>query len=572
MANNQPLRIAVVGGVAGGASAAARIRRLDEQAEITIFERGEHVSFSNCCLPYYLSGAVESSDSLIMMTPAGFKKRFNIDVRTSSEIRHIDCLRHELTVADTVSGTETVFPYDKLILSTGSEPVKPGIPGEDGANVFSVRNVADIVKIKEHVDNPGNETAVIFGGGPVGLEVAENLRLLGKKVSVILRGKQILSASYDYDMAQILHKELLDHGIEILRNTSLLSIEPGSVTVKTGEETKTIPADTVILAAGTVPASELAEEAGLRLCDSGAISVNHNYQTSDPDIYAVGDVIEVYNSISRKPGRIALAGPAQMAARSAADHICGLDVRCKGFIGSSCIKLFGLNAASTGLNEKSASKAGYQYDSVTVFPNDKVGIMPGSRYMALKLLFEIPTGRLLGAQAIGPGDVVGRVNVIAALLKMNAVLDDLKETELCYAPPFGTAKDPVNIAALVGLNILNGKFRQVHVSDVRSLAESGAYIVDVREEREYAAGHIVGSHNIPLSQLRSRVSEVPRDIPVYLHCRSSQRSYDAICFLQGQGYENVANISGSYLGLSLYEYFDDIQTGRKPILTAYNFS
>ena len=571
MTGERPERVVVIGGVAGGASAAARLRRLNESAEITVFERGEHVSFSNCCLPYHLSGTVASADSLVMMTPAAFKKRFNIDVNVLSAVTGIDRERHEITVRDVISGEESIYPYDKLVISTGASPVKPGIPGEDSENVFSVSNVSDIVRLKEYASAPERESVLVYGGGPVGLEVAENLRMAGKKVTVAIRGRQILSSSYDYDMVQILNKELCDNGVEILVNTTLMSIEKDSVTVKSGDEEKRIPADTVVIAAGTRPNSRLAGEAGLELTDSGAIYTDSDYRTSDPDIYAVGDVIEVYNCISRTYGKIALAGPAQMEARAAADSIAGREVKSRGFTGSSCIKLFGLNAASTGLNEKAALKAGLSFDHVLLFPNDRVGIMPGCSYLALKLLFEVPTGRLLGAQAIGRGDAVGRVNVIATLIKMNGTLEDLKETELCYAPPFGTAKDAVNLAALVGLNILEGSFRQVHVSEVRALVEGGAYIVDVREEKEYAAGHIEGAHNVPLSQLRGRIDEIPRDVPVYLHCRSSQRSYYAICFLQGNGYTNVINISGSYLGLSLYEYFDDLRTGRRPILTAYNF-
>lgn len=286
----------------------------------------------------------------------------------------------------------------------------------------------------------------------------------------------------------------------------------------------------------------------------------------------MGDAIEVYNSLTRRPGRLALAGPAQRQARAAADHINGIPCVNKGVIGSSCLRLFEQNAACTGLNEKAAKQAGIPYDFAYVLPPDKPGLMPDSRYMCFKLLFEVPTGRILGAQAIGKGGVDKRIDVIAAMIAMNGTLEDLKELELCYSPVFSTAKDVVNIAALVGLNILNGRYRQVHVGDVRRLVEEGAYIVDVREEREYNAGHIKGAHNIPLSQLRQRMTEIPKDIPVYLHCRTSQRSYYALMYLQGNGYKNVTNISGSYLGISLYEYFNDKTLCRDRILTEYNFA
>lgn len=571
MRSDAPLKVIVIGGVAGGASAAARIRRLDEQAEITVFEKGEHASFSNCCLPYHLSGIVEDSDDLIMMTPTAFKKRYNIDVLPNREAVKINRAAHTVTVRSTLDGTENVYPYDKLVLSPGAEAVVPDIPGADGPQVYTVRNVADIRRLKARLDAPETEHIIVYGGGPVGIELAENMRLAGKQVTVLQRSAQILSA-FDYDMVQLLNKELHDNGICLRLNTKLTAIHSGSVEVRSEAGTETLPADAVVLAAGVKPNTTLAADAGLKLTDSGAIVVDRDYRSSDPDIYAVGDAVEVYMHLTHSSGKLALAGPAQMEARAAADSICGRSNPAVGFIGSSCIKVFGLNAAATGLNEKTASRAGYRFDSVLLFPGDKVGIMPDSHYMAFKLLFELPTGRLLGAQAIGKGDAVGRVNVIAALLKCNATLEDLKNTELCYSPVYGTAKDVVNMAALVGLNILNGEYRQVHVNEVRALAEAGACIIDVREEREFAAGHIIGAKNIPLTQLRQRVDEIPRDVPVYLHCRSSQRSYYALCCLRGLGYTNLFNISGSYLGMCLYEYFDDISTGRKPIFTAYNFN
>lgn len=326
------------------------------------------------------------------------------------------------------------------------------------------------------------------------------------------------------------------------------------------------------MATGGRPNTGLAGSAGLETGATGGIKVNHNYQTSDPDIYAVGDAIESFNRLTRRPGRLALAGPAQRQARAAADHMCGIPHSSRGFIGSSCIRLFGQNAASTGLGEREAAAAGIPFDSVTVYPPDKVSLMPGSHYMAFKLLFEVPTGRLLGAQAIGRGAVDKRVDVIAAMLSMDATLEDLKELELCYSPVFGTPKDVVNQAALVGLNVLYGASRQVHVSEVRRLVEEGAYIIDVRNPGEFEAGHLNGAHNIPLPQLRDRLDEVPKDVPVYLHCRSSQRSYYAFRILQGSGFRNVTNISGSFLGICLYEYFNDVNDNRKPIVDQYNFN
>jgi len=565
------MKLVVVGGVAGGASAAARVRRLDAHAEIVMFERGEHVSFSNCCLPYHLSGAVENSDALVLMNPEKFKKQHNIDARTNSEVIDIKRAERKVVVKNLASGEIYEECYDKLVLAPGANPIMPkSISGIDRPNVFAVRNVTDIRAIKAYMDKPETENVVVVGGGFIGVEVAENLKEAGKNVSLIEGADQIM-APFDYDMVQILHKELNDNGVELFLSSTVTAIEDGFVkAVKYGEEF-TVKADAVVMAIGVAPETSLAVKAGLEIGETRGIKVNHHYQTSDPDIYAVGDAVEIFNALTHKPGRLALAGPAQRQARAAADHMYGLHHNNKGYIGSSCIRVFSQNAASTGLNEKAAKAAGFNCDSVMVIPNDKVGLMPGAHYMTFKLVFEVPTGRILGAQAIGMGSTDKRVDVIAAMITMGATLEDLKELELCYSPVFGTAKDVVNFAATVGLNILYGRFNQVHVSEVRNLVESGAYIVDVREENEFEAGHIKGAYNIPLSQLEERKGEIPKDVPVYLHCRSSQRSYYAICRLQSYGYTNVTNISGSFLGISLYEYFNDKKLGRTPIVTEYNF-
>ena len=481
---NEKLRVVVVGGVAGGASAAARVKRLNENADVVVFEKGSDVSFSNCGLPYYLSGTVEDSEDLIMMTPAAFRKKHDIDVRVHSEVVSIDREKKTVTVRSTETGETYEQPYDKLVLSPGANPiVPPALKGADRENVFTIRNVRDIVALKTFLDKPETKRVFVVGGGFIGIEAA----------------------------------------------------------------------------------------AGLEIGKTGAIHVNENYQTNDPDIYAVGDAIEVYDPQTHVWRKLALAGPAQFEARAAADHICGITSPNHGFAGALCLRVFGQNAAAVGISEALAARSGLHADSVLIFPGDKVGIMPDWHYMSLKLIFERPTGLILGAQAIGEGDVVGRMNVIAAMIRMHATVYDLKDMTLCYSPVYSTAKDPVNQAALVAINVLEGQLRQVHVSEVRSLVESGAYIVDVREEGEYAEGHLVGSHNIPLTQLRARMEEIPKDVPVYLHCRSSQRSYYALCCLRGHGYHNLTNISGSFLGISLYEYFHDKSEGRKPIVTAYNF-
>lgn len=375
-------------------------------------------------------------------------------------------------------------------------------------------------------------------------------------------------APFDYDMVQILHKELMDQGVDLILSDGVKKIGKDHIELQSGRQVK---AEAVVLAIGVRPETKLAEEAGLELGETGGIRVDHNFRTSDKDIYAVGDAIEVYNRLTHKPTRLALAGPAQRQARSAADHIYNMPVRNNGVIGSSVIQVFDMNAASTGLNEKQAKAAGINYDFVYIIPQDKVGLMPNSNPLHFKLLFEVPTGKILGAQAIGRGNVDKRIDVIATIIMMDGTLEDLKELELCYAPIFGTARDVVNHAAMVGLNLLNGVFRQVPVSKVRELVETDAFIIDVREREEYEAGHLINAVNIPLSEIRQRVDEIPKDRPVYLHCRSSQRSYNAIMALQHMGFDNLYNISGSFLGISYYEYFNDQVTGRDKILTEYNF-
>lgn len=561
-------RILIVGGVAGGASAAARIRRLDADASITIFERGEHVSFSNCSLPYYLSRTVEDADYLLMMTPEGFRSSYDIEVRTNSEVLSIDREAAKIRVRDRIARKEYEESYDTLVLSPGASPIRPkSIEGVSLPHVFTVRNVNDIVNLDRYARQEGRENVAVIGGGFIGLEVAENLKEAGKHVTVVEAADQVM-APFDYDMSQILHKELLDNGVELFLGDGVKAIAEDHVTLVSGRE---IPADVVVLAIGVMPETALAKDAGLELGETGAIKVSADFCTSDPHIYAVGDAIEVYNSLTHRPAKLPLAGPALRQARTAADAIYGIGGTNKGVIGSCAVRVFGMNAAATGLNEKTAKANGIPCDSVYTMAMDKVGIMPGSAPVHFKLVYEVPTGRILGAQAIGTGNVDKRIDVIATMITMNGTLEDLKELELCYSPVFGTARDIVNLAALVALNVLHGVFKQVHVSDVRGLVESGACIIDVRTPEEFDEGHLKGAVNIPLGELRQRTSEIPKDRPVYLHCRTSQRSYNAIMALKGRGFDNIYNISGSFLGISYYEYFMDTVTGREKILTEYNF-
>ncbi|MEA4895807.1 MAG: FAD-dependent oxidoreductase, partial [Oscillospiraceae bacterium] len=459
--------------------------------------------------------------------------------------------------------------YDKLVLSPGAAPIKPkSIEGVDSPNVFTVRNVVDIEKLDRYLHDKAVTDVAVIGGGFIGVEITENLRMAGLNVSLIEALDQIM-APFDYDMAQILHKEMFDQGVNLILGDGLKKVEPDFVELQSG---KRIKSQAVVLAIGVYPETSLAKKAGLEIGETGGIKVNHNYLTSDADIYAVGDAIEVYSSLSHKPTRLALAGPAQRQARAAADHMCGIPYNNKGVIGSSVVRIFGLDAAVTGLNERAVKAAGIPYDFAYVIPLDKVGLMPDSHPMHFKLLFEVPTGKVLGAQAIGRKEVDKRIDVVASIITMGGTLEDLKELELCYAPLFSTAKDVVNHAALVSLNLLYGRFKQVPVSKVRELVESGAFIIDVREKAEYAIGHLINAVNIPMSEFRGRLDEIPKDRPVYLHCRSSQRSYNVLMALQNIGYSNVYNISGSYLGVCCYEYFNDQVTGRDKIVTEYNFN
>lgn len=562
------MKILVVGGVAGGASVAARARRLDENAEIIIFERGPHVSFSNCALPYHLSGIIEDSEDLVMMSPYAFKLKYNIEARVNQEVIKINPEKKSITVKKIDTGEEYEEFYDKLALSPGANPILPkSIEGIGNENVFTVRNVVDIEKLQRFIEDNNLYEIAVIGGGFIGLEVAENLIKAGKKVHLIEALDQVM-APLDFDMAQIIHKELLDNGLNLLLKEKLVSIKDGKAIMESGKEVK---AQAVVMSIGVFPETALAKDCGIEIGETGAIKVNHNYQTNYPDIYALGDAVELTHRLTGKKTKLALAGPAQRQARAAADHMFGRFHNNKGVIGSSCIHLFDLNVANTGLNEKTCKMLGINYDIAYTIPVDKVSLMPDSNPMHFKLIFETPTGKVLGAQAVGKGNVDKRIDTMAAMITMGATLEDLKELELCYSPYYGTAKDVINHTALVALNVLYGEYRQVPVTKVRELVENNAYIIDVREEAEYEAGHLKNSVNIPMSEFRERLSEIPKDIPVYLNCRSAQRSYNVIRALQGLGWTNLYNISGSYLGICLYEYFQDVSENREKIVTEYNF-
>lgn len=562
-------KILIIGGVAGGASTAARLRRHSEEDKIIMFEKGPHVSFSNCGLPYHLSGMISEAEKLVLMSPEKFLAQYNIEARVNNEVIEIDRENKEVVVKDTVTKKTYRESYDKLVLSMGAKPIVPKFEGLDSVNFFTIRNVVDINRLNLFVKERKDKKITVIGGGFIGIEAAENLREAGYEVTLIEAADQILKI-FDYDMVQRLQKEMYDKGVELIVGDKVERFKKNCVVLESG---KLIISEVVVLAIGVAPDTGLAVKAGIEFGKTGAVKTDNNYMTNDRDIYAVGDMIEVYSPLFNDYFKLSLAGPAQKQARAVADHINGRVVDNRGYIGSSVIKVFDFNGASTGLTESLIKARGMSinYETIEIIPSDKVGLMPNANPMYFKMIFEVPTGRVLGAQAIGKGNVDKRIDVIASVIKFGGTIEDLKDLELCYAPPFGTAKDVVNFGGYVASNVLERRFKQEHFSKVRELLEAGECIIDIREKNEYAEGHLKGVPNIPLSELRERVNEIPKDRTVYLQCRSGQRSYNACLLLQNLGYTNVVNVTGGILGISMYEYFNDKTQNREPIVTKYFF-
>lgn len=562
-------KVLIIGGVAGGASVAARIRRLDEHAQIIMFERGPHVSFSNCSLPFLLSGVVKKAEDLVLMSPDKFLHSYKIEARVLNEVISIHPEKKSIIIRQVETNQTYEETYDALYLSPGAKPIMPKvIKGIDLDHVFPVRNVVDIKKIDAFINDHNVKKACVVGGGYIGLEMMENLKDRGLDVSLVEASQQVMRP-LDEDMVQIVHHEIVSHGVKLYVNEAVSEINKDHIITQKGTK---IDAEIVIMAIGVTPEVDLAKQSGITLGESGAIQVDAYYQTNIEGIYAVGDAIEEYHALLNKPTRLTLAGPAQRQARAAADHLYGKSVTQKGVIGSSSVKVFDLNIASTGLNVNQCIQNNITQDYVYIIPSDKVSIMPDAKPMHLKLIYETPSGKLLGAQAVGKGDTVKRMDVMAAMITMKATLYDLKDLELCYSPMYSTAKDPLNHAALVAINLLEGDFKQVKVSEVRGLVESKQVIIDVREPHEFKRGHLVNAINIPMSEFRQRLNEIPKDKNVYLHCRSGQRSYNVCKALGHLGYDKVYNISGSFLGISFHEYFNDQVKEREKIVTSYNFN
>lgn len=540
------MKVIIVGGVAGGATAATRIRRLDEHAQIMIFERSGYISYANCGLPYYIGGVIEDPEDLTLQTPESFQTRFSIDVRVRHEVIDIDAGRKTVEVRNLETGEEFEESYDKLILSPGAKPIQPNLPGIENNKLFSLRTVEDTFRIRRFVEEQKPKTAVMVGGGFIGLEMAENLCELGIHVTVVQRGNQLMN-TLDYDMAAFVHSKLRSNGIDLKLGADVVGFEE----TETGlyillKDDQLIPADMVLLAIGVSPENTLAKKAGLELGIKGAIVVNDKMETSVADIYAVGDAIQVKHTVTGDDAVVALAGPANKQGRIAADNICGLDSHYKGSMGSSVIKLFDLTAASTGLTEKAAQMAGLSYDKIVLSPASHAGYYPGAKTMTMKVVYEKDTLKILGAQILGQDGVDKRLDVLATAISAGLKADQLKDLDLAYAPPYSSAKDPVNMAGFMIENISTGKVRQFHWNEVAELPRDGSVtLLDVRTRAEYAHGHADGFINIPVDELREHLSEIDRSKPLYVMCQSGLRSYIACRILSQEGYD-CYNFSGGY--------------------------
>jgi NADPH-dependent 2,4-dienoyl-CoA reductase/sulfur reductase-like enzyme/peroxiredoxin family protein/rhodanese-related sulfurtransferase/TusA-related sulfurtransferase len=541
-------KIVIVGGVAGGASTATRLRRLDETAEIILLEKGAAISYANCGLPYYIGGTISEREELFLQTPAGMKRRFRIDVRVRHEVLQIDPARRELSVRDHQAERTYSERYDELVLSPGSAPFIPPIPGTGLPQVFTLRNIPDTDRIKEYLAAHPVESALVVGGGFIGLEMAENLAHTAKRVTLLELADQVL-ANLDYEMAAPVQQELRGQGIELLLGHGLAAIEQAgprlAATLRDGTK---LVADIVILAVGVRPETRLAEAAGLALGSTGAIRVNERLQTSDPHIYAVGDAVEVREWISGRPAWLPLAGPANRQGRLLADILAGREARYPGAQGTAIVKVFDLSAASTGLNEKTLRQWGIPYRSSITHSNSHAGYYPGATPLSIKLLFAPEDGRLLGAQAVGAAGVDKRIDILATAIRFEKTVYDLTDLELAYAPPFSSAKDPVNIAGYTASNILDGAVAVATWEQVAGEpAGSGEpLLLDVREPVEFQLGAIPGAVNLPLDQLRERLAELPQDRPIVAYCQVGLRAYLAARILMQHGFTGVQNLSGGY--------------------------
>lgn len=540
------MKVVIVGGVAGGASAAARIRRLDESAEIIVFEKTGYISYANCGLPYYIGDVITDSGDLTLQTPESFWTRFRILVKVNHEVTNIDVTQKTVTVKNLLTGTEWEEPYDKLLLSPGAKPVRPNLSGIDSEKIFSLRTVEDTFRIHDYLEKTKAQSAVIVGGGYIGIEVAENLKEKGLNVTIVQRPNQLMN-TLDYDMASFVHSKLRAKGISLRLNSNVTSFrQDGERIVTLLEDNSEIAADMVLLAIGVAPENSLAKQAGLKLGVKGSIVVNDRMETSVQDIYAVGDAIQVKHFVTEEDTVIALAGPANKQGRIAADNICGGDSHYQGSMGSSIIKIFDMTVAGTGLTEKVAKSMGIDCESVVLSPASHAGYYPGAKVMTMKVVFEKDTWKLLGAQIVGTEGVDKRLDVLATAMHAGMKANMLKDLDLAYAPPFSSAKDPVNMAGFMIENIRNGFVKQYHWDEIADLPRDGSVtLLDARTVWEYQQGHIDGYINIPVDDLRERMNEIDDSKPVYVICQSGLRSYIACRILTQNGFD-CYNFSGGY--------------------------
>lgn len=540
------MKVVIVGGVAGGATAAARIRRLDESAQILVFERSGYVSYANCGLPYYIGGVITDPEELTLQTPESFWERFRVEMKVRHEVTAIHPEQKTVTVRNLETGAVFEESYDKLLLSPGARPTQPDLPGIGLDRLFTLRTVEDTFRIHDFVRQQKPRSVVLAGGGFIGLELAENFREQGIEVTIVQRPRQLMSP-FDPEMAAFLHAKMRKKGIRLMLGSSVEGFQEKSGTIQVllkGEEP--VSADMAVLAIGVTPDTPLAREAGLELGIKGSILVNDRMETSVPDIYAVGDAVQVKHFVTGEDALISLAGPANKQGRIAADNICGGDSRFSGSLGSSVIKLFDMTAASTGINERTAKKAGINCDKVYLSPSSHAGYYPGARVMTMKVLFEKETFRLLGAQIVGYDGVDKRIDVLAAAIHAGMSALQLKDLDLAYAPPYSSAKDPVNMAGFMIENISKGYLKQFFWDELDTLPMDGsAVLLDTRTKEEFDGGHIDGFLNIPVDELRERLGELETGKPVYVICQSGLRSYIACRILMQHGFD-CRNFSGGY--------------------------
>ncbi len=534
-------KIVIVGGVAGGASAAARLRRLDEDAEIVLIERGKYISFANCGLPYYVGEVIEDRDDLLVQTPEKFKGRFNVDVRVNSEVISIESGKKQIHVKDKKSETDYIEKYDKLILSPGAEPARPPIEGIDSSRIFTMRNIPDADAINEFIEENAPKRAVVIGGGYIGLEMAENLRDRGMLVAIVEMQDQVMP-TLDKEMASSLHTHLHEKSVALWLNDAVSKFSESDekliVGLKSGME---LSCDIAVLSIGVKPEIDLAKDAGLKIGKTGGIKVNEQLQTSEPDIYAIGDAIEVEHFVLKKPILIPLAGPANKQGRMVADNICGKKSEYKGTQGTAILKVFDLTVGMTGATEKELKKAGKDYEKVYLHPANHVGYYPGAQQMHIKMLFSKPDGRIFGVQIVGKDGVDKKIDVFATAIRFGLTVFDLEELELAYAPPYGSGKDAVNMAGFAAVNILDGTNTIKHFEDLNG----DDFLIDVRTPKEVERGSVPGAVNIPVNELRSRVDELPEDKAINLYCSVGIRSYIASRILKQKGFE-VNSLPGGY--------------------------